>query len=41
MDSVVSSENAVYYIDNTYGKLMQYTGESLKILSDDSPFDFN
>jgi len=35
MDSVVSSENAVYYIDNTYGKLMQYTGESLKILSDD------
>jgi len=35
MDSVVSSESAIYYIDNTYGKLMQYTGESLKAISDD------
>ena len=35
MDSVVSSETSLYYIDNTYGKLLQYTGESLKIISDD------
>ena len=35
MESVVSTEKAIYYIDNTYGKLIQYTGESLKVLSDD------
>jgi len=35
MESVVSTEKAIYYIDNTYAKLIQYTGETLKVLSDD------
>ena len=35
MDSVVATENALYYIDNTYGKLLQFNGNELRILSDD------
>jgi hypothetical protein len=35
MESVVPTESALYYIDNTYGKLLQYTGSELKIISDD------
>ena len=35
MESVVTTEQAIYYIDNNYGKLVQYTGESLASLSDD------
>jgi len=35
MESVIPSESALYYIDNTYGKLLQYTGNELKIISDD------
>ena len=35
MESVVTTEQAIYYIDNNYGKLVQYTGESLTSLSDD------
>jgi hypothetical protein len=35
MDSVVATENALYYIDNTYGKLLQFNGSDLRILSDD------
>ena len=34
MDSVVTSEQGLYYIDNTYAKLLQYTGSELNILSD-------
>tara|TARA_R100001594_G_scaffold33371_1_gene61901 strand:- start:2256 stop:8372 length:6117 start_codon:yes stop_codon:yes gene_type:complete len=35
MDSVVASERALYFIDNTYGKLIQFNGSELKILSDE------
>ena len=35
MESVVASERNLYFIDNTYAKLIQFTGNELKILSDE------
>ena len=34
MDSVVASQNNLYFVDNNYGKLLAFNGESLNILSD-------
>ena len=34
MDSVVASQNNLYFVDNNYGKLLAFNGKSLNILSD-------